>query len=200
MTHSRVMEPTPDLRWYSEVGATRGVHGRCPYATVETCPRFYQSLSLLGEAGSTRIPKEEDDRLLAAWKKSDLWPRTSEQGTSVSGGGSLFSNFCPEVTFDRFGYFATSLSRYSDEIDSGFAHERLAAQGTPGGHPLWSWQHSTAQHFTDCPVYSVLKGRPHTLVSAPRAAEPPWWREHLWKLITAAVIAIISIVAKLLTG
>ena len=49
-------------------------------------------------------------------------------------------------------------------------------------------------------VYPVLKGRPHTLVSAPKAAEPPWWREHLWKLITTAVIAIISIVAKLLAG
>jgi hypothetical protein len=34
-------------------------------------------------------------------------------------------------------------------------------------------------------VYPVLKGRP---------------REHLWKLITTAVIAIISIVAKLLAG
>jgi hypothetical protein len=200
VTHSGAIGPKPDQKWYSEVGAARGVQGRCPYATIETCPRFFQSLSLLGEVGSTRIPKEEDDRLLAAWKKSDLWPRTEEQGTGVWGGGSSFSNFCPEVTFDRFGYFATSLSRYSDEIDSGSAHERLAAQGAPAGHPLWSWQHATAQHFTDCPIHSVLNARPHTLVSTPMAAEPPWWREHLWKLITAGVVAIIGILAKLLTG
>jgi hypothetical protein len=195
------MEPTPDLKWYTEIGAGRGAHGRCPYATVETCPRFYQSLSLLGEVGSTKIPQKEDDRLLEAWKKSDLWPRTAEQETAVWGGGSMFTNFCPEVTFDRFRLFATSFSRYSDEVDSGLAHERLAAQGAPTDHPLWSWQHATAQHFTDCPVYSVLRSRPHTLVSAPKAPEPsPWWREHLWKLITAGVVAIIGIVAKFVTG
>jgi hypothetical protein len=195
-----LIEPTPDQKWYAQVGAARGVHGRCPYATVEICPRFYQSLSLLGEVGNTAIPKEEDDRLLTAWQKSDLWPRTSEQGTAVSGGGTSLSNFCPEVTFDRFGYFVISLSRYGDEIDSGLAHERLAAHGAPAGHPLWSWQHATAQHFTDCPVHSVLKARPYSLVSSPKAMEQPWWREHLWKLITAGVVAIIGIVGKLLTG
>lgn len=194
------VEPTPNQKRYSDVGTARGVHGRCPYATVETCPRFYQSLSLLGEAGSSRIPKEEDDRLLENWKRSDLWPRTQEQSTAVWGGGSSFSNFCPEVMFDRFGYFATSLSRYSDELDSGLAHERLAAQGTPAGHPLWSWEHATAMHFTDCAVFAVLKARPHSLASQPKVPEPPWWREHLWKLITAGVVAIIGILAKLLTS
>jgi hypothetical protein len=198
------MEPTADLKWYLEIGAGRGVHGRCPYATLETCPRFYQSLSLLGRAGSTPIPKVEDDRLLAAWEKSDLWPRTMEQGTSISGpdgNPTAFAKFCPEVAFDRFGYFATFLARYSDEIDSGHAHERLAALGAPAGHQQWAWAHATPQHFSDCPVYAVLRSRPHTLVSAPKPPEPPpWWREHLWKLITAGVVAIIGIVAKLVTG
>ena len=198
------MEPTADLKWYLGISAGRGVHGRCPYATVETCSRFYQSLSLLGEAGSTPIPKDEDDRLLAAWEKSDLWPRTKEQGTSISGADgniSTFSNFCPEVAFDRFGYFATFLARYSDGIDSGLAHERLEALRAPAAHQQWSWEHATAQHFTDCPLYSVLRSRPHTLVSTPEPPKPsPWWREHLWKLITAGVVAIIGIVAKFVTG
>lgn len=194
------IEPTPDQKWYSQIGAARGAYGRCPYATVEICPRFYQSLSLLVEVGSTAIPKKEDDRLLAAWEKSDLWPRTSEQATAVSGGGTLFSNLCPEVAFDRFGYFATSLSKYSDEIDSELVHEHLVRQNVPAGNPLWSWQHATAQHFTDCPMYSVLKARPYSLVSSPKTVNQRWWRDHLWKLITAGAVTLIGIAGKLLTG
>lgn len=164
------MEPTPDQQWYSDAGAARGIHGRCPYATVEACPRFYQSLSLLGQAGSTAIPEAEDARLLAFWKKSDLWPRTLEQSTSISGGEpgnpSSFALFCPEVAFDRFGYFVTYLSRYADEIDLGVAHKRLAAERAPAGHPRWAWQTAIAQHFTDCSLYAVLKSRPQPFASA----------------------------------
>jgi predicted nucleotide-binding protein len=171
----QIMEPTPDQKWYSDTGAERGVHGRCPYATVESCPRFYQSLSLLGDAGSTTIPEAEDARLLAFWRKSDLWPRTLEQSTSISGGEpgnpSLFCLFCPEVTFDRFGYFATYLSQYADEIDMGVAHERLAAEGASANDPRWTWQSATAQHFTDCSLHAVLKNRPQPLVSASMTAK-----------------------------
>lgn len=164
------MEPTPDQRWHSGVGAARGIHGRCPYATVEACPRFYQSLSLLGQAGSTAIPEAEDARLLAFWKKSDLWPRTLDQSTSISGGvpcnPSSFSVFCPEVAYDRFGYFANNLHRYADEIDSEVAHDRLAAMHAPAGDPRWAWQTVTPQHFTDCSLYATLKNRPQPHVSA----------------------------------
>ena len=45
----------PDLLWYIQAGKDKGINGRCPFATVESCPRYYQSLSLLGEAGSTKI-------------------------------------------------------------------------------------------------------------------------------------------------
>ena len=94
------MPKIPDLKWYASVSEKRGVAVRCPFATVEACPRFYQSLSLLGNAGSTKIPQAEDERLLEKWKKSDLWPRTEELATSIAGADgkrSMFSNFCPEV-------------------------------------------------------------------------------------------------------
>src|SRR5215831_16819014 len=96
--------PNPDIDWYLRISAARHVTPRCPFASVERCPRYYQSLSLLGEAGSTKIPKDEDVRLNALWAQSDLWPSTDEGGTSVSGSERItsFHNFCPEVNYDRF--------------------------------------------------------------------------------------------------
>ena len=193
---------TPDIRWYAEVSDRRGVAVRCPHATVESCPRFYQSLSLLGEAGSTKIPLDEDERLLAFWKKSDVWPRTAEQATAVSGAeGSpfSFSQFCPEVLYERFGYFVTYLARYSDEIDRDAAYLHLKEAGTPPGHPRWNWQSATEQHYTECPVYSVLSARPirpPTESAAPKTSEPPWWRKYIAEISTAIVVALIGTLAK----
>jgi hypothetical protein len=90
--------PEPDMDWYLTLSRQRGTKPRCPFASVERCPRYYTSLSLLGEAGSTKIPKDEDDRLEAMWEKSDLWPRTDEGATSVSSFDSrpsIFSNSAP---------------------------------------------------------------------------------------------------------
>ena len=188
------MHPTdvPNRDWYARISQSRATAARCPFATVGSCPRYYQSLSLLGDAGSTKIPESEDRRLLKQWESSDLWPRTVEQATSVSGvpeAPSIFSNFCPEVSFERFGYFAISLTRYADELDSDFAHERLAREGVPAGHPLWSWSSCVAQHFSDCPVYAVLFYR--TSVPQPHIPEP-WWRKHLAEIVVAVVVAIAS--------
>lgn len=168
------MAQAPGLTWYHDAGTARGVQGRCPFATVEACPRYYQSLSLLGQAGSTAIPEEEDERLLALWKKSDLWPRTREQATSIFGGEpdkpALYSQFCPEVAFDRFGYFVSQLGRYADEIDYDSAHRRLTAERASSDDPRWQWQSVTAQHFTDCPLYPVLKMRSVLPASSPMPA------------------------------
>jgi len=165
------MGQPPNLKWYHDAGAARGVHGRCPFATIEACPRYYQSLSLLGQAGSTAIPESEDARLLAMWKRSDLWPRTMEQATSMFGGKpgnpGFYSQFCPEVSFDRFGHFAVQLGRYADEIDYESAHRRLTAERAQSDDPRWNWQAVTAQHFTDCPLFPVLKMRTASTASSP---------------------------------
>ena len=190
------MADIPDLDWYKAISERNGKTTRCPFATVEACPRYYQSLSLLGEAGSTSIPKSQDNRLLAKWKKSDLWPLTRELATAVMGSDPkpfLFSNFCPEIAFDRFGYFATDLSRYADDIDVGIAHERLGQEHAPARDPRWSWASVRSQHYLDCPIYAVLSHRskaPENLRSKPE----PWWREHLAKLVIAIVVAVVTIV------
>ncbi len=186
------MTPNPNREWYSKLSQERGATFRCPFATVEACPRYYQSLSLLGSAGSTKIPDVEDERLHKHWKSSDLWPRTDEQTTGIfgeSGNPSIYSNFCPEVTFERFGYFASSLNRYADELDSGHAHERLAREGVPPDHPNWSWSSCVPQHFTDCSIYAVLAHRD----AAPPLQKPePWWRKHLAEIVAAVVVALAT--------
>jgi len=152
----------PDMRWYTHISSQSGVPPRCQFATVEACPRFYQSLSLLGKAGSTAIPPEEDARLKVRWEASDLWPRTDEQATTIAGDSKdyrSFWRFCPEVAYERFGYFASDLARYSDEIDVEVAHARLGAQGIPGSDWRWAWSAVHPMHFTECPLFSVLVGR-----------------------------------------
>jgi len=152
----------PNIDWYISVSEIKHLQPRCPFATVQDCPRFYQSLSLLGEAGSTAIEPEEDEHLLGYWKRSDLWPRTDEYATSIegpSGSPRIFSKFCPEVAYDRFGYFASYLSRYADGIDTDLAHKRLGEEGVQRSDWRWQWRFVEHMHYTDCPLYSVLDRR-----------------------------------------
>ena len=152
----------PDQNWYRDLSVARGVDSRCPFATLEGCPRYYQSVSLLGQAGSTSIEMKEDRRLLNQWKKSELWPRTAEYATAILGQAEdpgHFMNFCPEVAFDRFGYFASSLHKHADEIDVDLAHRRLASQGVSGEHWGWAWSLVKPMHYTDCPLFAPLRLR-----------------------------------------
>ncbi len=210
------MSIIPNLKWYATLSVARGVSVRCPFATVDACPRYYQSLSLLGNAAGTPIAPNEDARLLSGWKETDLWPQTKDQETAVvyvEGKPYQYSQVCPEVAFDRFGFFVTYLARYADEIDSGVAHDRLAGEHVSQDDPRWVWQSATPQHYTECPIYAVLahraKGPTSTLPDPAVVAEPPsiikhieffrlYWRS-FWKHIVIAgiVLAAISIVPAL---
>jgi len=151
--------PNPDISWYIGISRERGVSPRCPFATAERCPRFYHSLSLLGDAGSTKIPAAEDERLRRKWESSDLLPKTAEYDTALAGNGERwfsYSNFCPETMFDRFGLFATYVSEHGDEIDRDSAHQWLTEKNWPRDHWRWDWAHVNPQHFTECPLYSLL--------------------------------------------
>jgi hypothetical protein len=152
-------EPIPDKEWYISKSTSLGLLPRCPFASSHKCPRYYQSLSLLGDAGCTKIDAKEDKALLAKWKKHSLWPQTMEQRTgvvSVNDQPNGYHQFCPEVAYDTFSYFATYLSRHSDEYDTEFAHKRLAKEGASRNDPGWYWRSITAQHYSECPLYSPL--------------------------------------------
>ncbi|MEK6552828.1 MAG: hypothetical protein AABZ54_05205 [Bacteroidota bacterium] len=157
MVNKKMSVIIPGLQWYLEQSAFKNISPRCPFATVQSCPRFYQSLSLLGDAGSTKIPQKEDKKLLKKWKKSPFWPTTKEQATSISGyEDNHFWNFCPEVSFERFGLFATDLDRYADEIDKDFAHSKLSKRKVTSDDWRWFWSNIQSQHYSECPLYSVL--------------------------------------------
>src|SRR6266481_201205 len=149
-----------DLDWYIGESSQKGTPTpRCPFANADHCPRYYQSLSLLGGAGFTGLSPNEEKRLLKKWTRSALWPKTAEQATSVSGSerkADMFSNFCPEVAFDGFGLFATFLSRYADELDLETAHTRLAMRHVDRSDWRWQWSSMIPMHYSACPIYSLL--------------------------------------------
>src|ERR1700682_5552794 len=157
----------PFLDWYTSVSETKGMPPRCPFASVHRCPRFYQSLSLLSKCGSTEIEPAEDEALLKKWSVSDLWPATSEQATAIAGPVDEprhFKNFCPEVSFERFGFFAVHLSSYPDEIDRDNAHRSLGRSGAGPEDWRWTWAQVVPMHYSECPLYSPLA---HDRASSP---------------------------------
>ncbi|MGC1297295.1 MAG: hypothetical protein WA869_19880, partial [Alloacidobacterium sp.] len=132
---------------------------RCPFASVDKCPRFYQSLSLLSTAGHTAIEPSTDKKLLKKWKCHDLWPVTDEQATSIMGPPgkpNIFSRFCPEVSYEAFGVFTSAMSRFSDETDAELRHEQLARVSVPTDDWRWSWSQIKASHYSECPLFAPL--------------------------------------------
>lgn len=150
----------PDLPWYTEISTAKQLSPRCPFASVHRCPRYYASLALLGEVGvATSIGPDLNQRLLEMWKRSDLWPVTSEQEAAVmcsDGQPRFFSNFCPEVSFDRFGWFASDLSYHADDIDADAAHRNLADGGASSHDWRWTWGNVKSLHYAECQMYSLL--------------------------------------------
>ena len=124
-----------DESWSAAISLRKSIPTRCPFASVDLCPRYFLSLSLLGQSGiTTNIVPQEEERLEAKWKSHPLWPRTAEQGPGVGGSGgkpAIFSHFCPEVIYDTFGVFASSLSEYPDELDRDLAHQSLGRRHAP---------------------------------------------------------------------
>lgn len=149
-----------DLEWYTEQSAAKGgPTPRCPFASVFRCPRYYQSLQLMGHAGATSLDKKLDKQLLKKWKKTDFWPIVDEQYPWIAGNKertSVFSNFCPETIYDRFGWFATSIAAHEDEIDRDSAYIRLSREKASKEDWRWYWSSMRPSHYTECPLYSLL--------------------------------------------
>lgn len=152
--------PAPDFQWYSSESKRLGLTSpRCPFAQLHGCPKYYESRSLLGQAGSTALTPELEAQLDTKWKSHPLAPQEREQAPTTIGDGTNttgFSNFCPEVLFERFGLFAAHLSRYTDELDRDEAHKALVDMDAPDDHPRWDWASFRPQHYSECPLYAPL--------------------------------------------
>ena len=157
----------PDLAWYSAISERRHFAGRCPHATVQRCPRYFNSLALLSDAKIVnQMPKVIYESAEAKWRMHDLAPATSETDSSISGADgdlSALSNFCPEVAFDAFRLFASTLIRLStDPVDREIAEQFIREDPSLDGQDWrWSWGHIEPLHYSDCPLYSKLPGEGH---------------------------------------
>ncbi|AZC86678.1 hypothetical protein C4K29_0345 [Pseudomonas chlororaphis subsp. piscium] len=149
----------PDSSWYRSQSSEKNAPASCPYANVHKCPRYYASLDILGTAGIiTCISDDKKEYLDRFWGGSGLLPVIAEEETGISGfpgSWSVFSNFCPEVAFTYFRYYASFLAKYVDDIDSACARRIAEREKKPN-----DWRHEWAFifscHFLDCTVYNQV--------------------------------------------
>lgn len=151
----------PDLEWYSAQSERKALPGRCPYAGIQVCPRYFESIALLSDAGIiSRIPKETHDRALEMWRTHELAPSTAETAASISGGKTpnCYSSFCPEVAYDTFKLFGSTLTRINDDpIDRQTAEQWIKEGPAPPGKDWrWNWSHIEPLHFSNCALYAKL--------------------------------------------
>lgn len=149
----------PSSSWYRNKSTEEDTSFSCPYANVHKCPRYYASIYMLGEVNvTTSISFEKKEALDAFWEKSGLSPIISEEDTGVSlGDGKIISlsNFCPEVSFTYFHYYANYLARYADEIDKDCGYRVAKRENLPDDW-RYSWAHVSACHFLECDVYDQV--------------------------------------------
>lgn len=149
----------PDLFWYKSKSLERDVPSSCPYANVHKCPRYYASIYMLGEGRiTTSIGNDKKEELDALWAGSRLLPVIGEDDTSISGANgniSSFANFCPEVTFSYFRYYASYLAKYVDEIDKEHGHRIAERENIPGDW-RYEWGFMSPCHYLDCSVYGQV--------------------------------------------
>ncbi len=69
---------------------------------------------------------------------------------------SDYSHFCPEVSYDRFGWFASGLYGHVHELDVDAAHGVLAREGASATDWRWAWADMSPMHYAECPLYSML--------------------------------------------
>lgn len=149
----------PDFSWYQSKSSERGAPSSCPYANVHKCPRYYASVHMLGAAKViTSISTSKVEALDAFWRESGLLPVIEEEDTCIGGGDgriTALENFCPEVAFTYFRFYASYLARYVDETDKDCGH-RIAEREKIPGDWRYEWGFLSACHFLDCSVYNQV--------------------------------------------
>jgi len=149
----------PTLEWYKSVSARYNLTPRCPFANIYKCPKYFDSLCNLEGTGATSMNEQDIKELDKYWEAIKLKFGLKEEVSHVAKKNkefSFLSNFCPEVTFLRFGYFAEFLSEFADEIDKDVRYIELEKGNIDKDNWRWYFQDLTPQHYTDCSFYSIL--------------------------------------------
>ena len=144
----------PNIDWYTNVGTKLGLPRRCPLAIPSKCPKYFNSAVLFG-----RVHTRDMDKLMQKWD-GDFPPDVI--GGTYSGSKTLdsFKNFCPELVYEKHGYFATDLARYVDDFDSNQAKKDLTLEAAAKDDPRWKYMIVKPQHFSECKEYSILGNPP----------------------------------------
>jgi len=149
----------PTIEWYKSISAKYNLTPRCPFANIYKCPKYYDSLYCLEGTGATSMTDQDIEELNKYWKEKKLKFGLKEEMPGVARNVDEFSfltNFCPEVTFLRFGYFASKLSEFANEIDRDIKHKELGKRNIDHDDWRWYFQYLTPLHYTDCSYYSIL--------------------------------------------
>jgi len=159
-SHFQPVPVIPDFEWYSEKSREAKLSPRCPIAHCELCPRYYASVWLLGKARlMTEIAHADQQRLDKKWEPFKSTVAEEDASMTRAGEKSRFnsvSNFCPEVSKQMFGYFASGLIKHFDEIDREAAHVRLEREKADPNDPRWVWASMIPRHYTECREFSIF--------------------------------------------
>jgi hypothetical protein len=155
-----------DFAWYSAESRKQGLPPRCPLACAELCPRYYQSLDALGREGRiTKISSARSASLERKWKVFQAVIAEEEPYTSIASWPDRqvlgIHHFCPEVSYEVYGSFASDMHEYVDEIDREFGEDPR-------------WMSITPQHYTECREYSI-----HATFAAGKPSKTPGQRKDL---------------------
>lgn len=149
-----------DFAWYSAESRKQKLSPRCPIAHAELCPRYYESLVVLGmeHAGHvpiTQVASERSASLERKWKP--FQSVIAEEGPSTFWAAderASVNHLCPEVSYDIFGYFASDLYHYADGIDRELAEKGYERDGIAEQFDA-RWESVTPRHYTECREYSI---------------------------------------------
>ncbi|HEX5410338.1 MAG TPA: HNH endonuclease [Terriglobia bacterium] len=159
-----------DFVWYSAESQKRKLPPRCPIASGDLCPRYYWSLEALTKSGFTEIPREMSAKLARKWEMFEAsmdedkpWVSYQHDREDESDRAlplQTVSHFCPEVSYGRFGYFASDLIAYcgadSDERAEHMEYDERLYSGEGIGEQFDpEWQKVSPQHYTECREYSI---------------------------------------------
>ncbi len=151
-----------NTKWYFDKSKAKNLPLHCPIAAPYLCLRFLITIDLSVEVGLCRgINLESKERYYRYWRKQlhKFINLEAEPAVSfINDEPFNMSNFCPEVSYLIFGYFASHVVRYTNEIDQNAMHQFLKRKMAGKGDWRWYYSNVVERHYTECPEFSISWG------------------------------------------